>query len=398
MFHDLRRVQQKLGELQRCFPASAVHAVAIKANPLVEVLRAALETGAGLEAASLEEAYIAQAAGCPTHKIVFDSPAKTRDELAEALRLGMLINVDNWSELQRIDELLGDTVSRSPIGLRINPMVGAGTIGITSVAHGDSKFGIDLDLQHKEILEAYRRHPWLTGIHIHVGSQGCDVPLLVAAAVRVQTLVGQIHHFLGYEQIQFVDIGGGLAAKYLDQDQPPEIAAYAEDLRHAAPTLFNGKLRLITEFGRAIQAGCGFTVSRVEYTKQISEQRLAVLHVGADLALRLVYLPQQWPHRYLLLDSEGRIKSGDTQGWALAGPLCFAGDIVAQNVPLPEIEPEDLLVIRDTGAYTLSMWSRHCNRAIPKVLGVDSNNSIRLLRERESLDAVARFWGASSHN
>ncbi len=47
-----------------------LQALAIKANPLVEVLRQAVECGAGLEAASWEEVQIARAAGCDPSGIV----------------------------------------------------------------------------------------------------------------------------------------------------------------------------------------------------------------------------------------------------------------------------------------------------------------------------------------
>ena len=71
-------------------------------------------------------------------------------------------------------------------------------------------------------------------------------------------------------------------------------------------------------------------------------------------------------------------------------PLCFAGDVVGRGV-MPKAEPGDLVVIRDTGAYTLSMWSRHCSRAMPLALGWDSGG-FRTLRRRETVEDVVRLW------
>lgn len=392
VFHDLAKMRARLRELTRCFPARSLHAVAIKANPLIEILKEAVAEGAGLEAASFEEVHIALAAGAAPDRIVFDSPAKTRDELAQALALGILINADNFDELDRIGSLLSRTSSSSRIGLRINPMVGAGSIGITSVADRHSKFGVDIDRDRERIVSAFEQHPWLRGLHVHIGSQGCSIELLVAGAARIQDLVSEIDATVGDDRLDFIDIGGGLSAAY-DDTEPPGIGDYACLLKENAPRLFEDRFQLITEFGRALQAGCGFAISRVEYVKDLAGQRLAVIHLGADMLMRPVYRPVEWKHRFLALDPSGKLKSGDLQPWTIAGPLCFAGDIVASGTPLPAIEIGDYVAVRDIGAYTLSMWSRHCSRAMPLVIGAtDGEPKLRVLRCAESPSGIARFW------
>ena len=394
IFHDLQRMRARLGELAEYFPAHGLHAVAIKANPVVEILKEAVAAGAGLEAASFEEVCIALAAGASPERIVFDSPAKTTEELAEALALGVIVNADNFDELERIDALLARTGSASLIGLRINPMVGAGSIGITSVADGGSKFGVDIDSERDAICASFERYPWLRGLHAHIGSQGCSIDLLVAGAQRLDELAREIDAICGEERLAFVDIGGGLSTAYDDDDTAPDIEDYALALGETVPALFEGRRLLITEFGRALQAGCGFALSRVEYVKRLEGTPLAVIHLGADMLMRPVYLPGQWKHRFLVLDSDGHLKTGDASPWTIAGPLCFAGDIVARETPLPPIEVGDFVVVRDIGAYTLSMWSRHCSRGMPKVLGFCGADQVRVLRRSETPADVARFWSS----
>jgi diaminopimelate decarboxylase len=119
-----------------------------------------------------------------------------------------------------------------------------------------------------------------------------------------------------------------------------------------------------------------------------------MLHVGADLFLRECYNPQDWPHEIIVADRAGRIKSGlDEQHYVLAGPLCFAGDVLAREIALPKIEAGDWVIIQDTGAYTLSMWSRYNSRQIPKVIGYYQDGAtFEILKEREPLAEVLRFW------
>lgn len=95
LVHDLDLVQARARALAAAFPEGALHAVAIKASPVVAILRALVDAGMGLEAASWEEVELARAAGCAPERIVYDSPAKTRTELRRALALGVRLNVDN---------------------------------------------------------------------------------------------------------------------------------------------------------------------------------------------------------------------------------------------------------------------------------------------------------------
>jgi diaminopimelate decarboxylase len=87
-------------------------------------------------------------------------------------------------------------------------------------------------------------------------------------------------------------------------------------------------------------------------------------------------------------------KSGQPTPLTIAGPLCFAGDIVARDVLLPPVDEGDWIIIRDVGAYTLSMWSRHCSRGMPPVFGYDPQNpnTLRILRRGESPADVVHFW------
>jgi len=118
-----------------------------------------------------------------------------------------------------------------------------------------------------------------------------------------------------------------------------------------------------------------------------------MIHTGADLFVRECLNPRDWQHEYSVLDKTGKLKSGRSENpWNLAGPLCFSGDILAKNVPLPEIEEGDYIIIHDTGGYTFSMWSRYNSRFAPRILGY-RDGDFEILRERENMDQIISFWG-----
>ena len=181
---------------------------------------------------------------------------------------------------------------------------------------------------------------------------------------------------------------------------------YVRALRSEMPALFDGSFTLITEFGRWVHANAGFAVSRVEYLKITkgtgnatdttvsSEVSTIMIHVGADLLIRECYLPNQWSHKISVADQSGKIKTGNGEkNYTIAGPLCFQGDIIAREISLPRVAEGDYIVIHDTGAYTLSMWSRYNSRQMPKVLGFSNEGKdFEILRERETTEDLFRFW------
>lgn len=393
VLYDMDRVLARLDEARHAFPDGTLHAVAVKANPLPAVLARLAEAGphAGAEAASLPELELALAAGFEPERVVFDSPAKTEPELRLALSRGVAVNADNFQELVRIAAIVEqDGAPRAPVGLRVNPQVGAGSIADTSVAAEYSKFGVPLDACRDALLEAYARHPWLTALHCHVGSQGCPVDMLVEAARVMVRLAGDIRAAGG--RVDVLDLGGGMPVTYLGDDPKPAIADYAAALRAGCPEALDGSHRLVTEFGRAVHANAAFAASRVEYVKQQPGHRTAVTHLGADMFLRPCYLPGVWKHELLVATPEGSLKDAPEEPVHIAGPLCFQGDFIAREAMLPRIDPGDWLLVRDAGAYTLSMWSRYNSRQMPTVLGYDGDLDFTTLKLRETTTDLLRFW------
>jgi diaminopimelate decarboxylase len=397
LFHDLSLMDQRVEEIQSAFPRGALHAVSVKANPLPPLLKRLNRPGFGLEAASFPELHLALGAGVPPDRIVYDSPVKTLPEIASALERGVLLNADSLEEIRRIGSLLRDRSTRSRIGIRINPQVGAGRIGMTSTADDYSKFGVPLSDCRDRLKEAFAVHTWLEGVHLHIGSQGCPMDLLVRGVELVAAFALETNRHLeslgAPNRVRVVDIGGGLRVPYRKGEKMPDVAEYGRILATRCPHLFTGEFGLITEFGRYVHAGAGWAASRVEYVKHSAAGNTVLIHLGADMFLRRCYRPEEWHHEISLLDRNGKVKRGDTLPYNVAGPLCFSGDIIARELRLPSPEPGDYLVIHDAGAYTLSMWSRYNSREIPRVLGYERDGeAFTLLKEREEPEHLSDFW------
>lgn len=363
---DVTALRESAAELQAAFaefsaPGQPVlHAFAAKAASLVPVLRLLGEAGLGCEVASPGELALAQAAGISPSRTVLDSPAKTATELRQALELGIAINIDNRQELSRLDGLLGERQAEHgqspPIGLRINPQTGGGSIDAMSTATATSKFGVALaDPGAREwVLDAFRERPWLTTLHVHTGSQGMPLSLMVDGVEAVYELAEEINKSVGHAQVTSLDIGGGLPVNFESEATEPTFAAYARMLHDRVPGLFDGRYALVTEFGRSVAAKAGMVLARVEYVKEAGGRAIAVTHAGAQTAVRTVFAPESWPLRVEAYDAAGRPKTSPTLAQDIAGPCCFAGDLVARDRELPTLEADDLVALLDTGAYYFS--------------------------------------------
>ncbi|MFE1828929.1 diaminopimelate decarboxylase [Streptomyces yangpuensis] len=330
-----------------------LHAFAVKATPLVPVLRLLAAAGLGCEVASPGELALARAAGVPAARTVLDSPAKTAAELREALALGIAVNADNRQELERLDALVAAAPTASPIGVRINPQTGAGAIDALSTATSTSKFGVALrDPGAREwLVRAFLDRPWLTRLHIHSGSQGVPLELIAQGVRELHALAEEINTAAGRRQVDTLDIGGGLPVDFASDEAGPTYAGYVSALRAAVPALFDGAYGLVTEFGRSLLAKHGLVLARVEYTKSSGSRPIALTHAGVQLATRTAYAPAAWPVRILPYDAKGAPKTGPAVAQDVAGPACFAGDLLAAARELPLLGPGDLIGVPDTGAY-----------------------------------------------
>lgn len=204
--------------------------------------------GFGLEVASLPELVLALRL-LPGERVCFDSPAKTQDELLRALEAGVAINVDNFEELERIEQLVGaqnaaksgaffssSTAShphRAVIGIRINPQKESGSIAMVSTATRTSKFGIGLLDYRAQLLDAYSRLRFLNALHLHVGSQGCPIPLLVDNIVAAYEFLLEANE---RRKVRCLRVSTSLRFPSLSSRPPPSLRSPPSTLVAAIPS------------------------------------------------------------------------------------------------------------------------------------------------------------------
>ncbi len=349
---------------------------AVKANSNLAVLNVFARRGAGFDIVSAGELKRALAAGADPKKIVFSGVGKSAEEMAFALKTGILcFNVESAPELERLNDVAGSLGLKAPISLRVNPNVDAKTHPYISTGLKENKFGV----AYEDALTIYRRASALpniviTGIDCHIGSQLLDPSPFAEALDKLLSLIDQLatngitlHH---------IDLGGGLGIRYQDEEAPT-VKSYLQPLLQK---LKERSLKIILEPGRRLVGNAGALLTRVEFLKPGEVKNFAIVDAAMnDLARPALY--DAWHDIVPVLQ-----RDTGTQSWEIVGPICESGDFLGHARPLA-IEPGDLLAIMSAGAYGMAMSSNYNTRPRAAEVMVDGDQ-FHLIRRRETVEEL----------
>ncbi len=349
------------------------------------------QEGLGLDVMSGGELYTALKAGVSPDKIYFNGNNKSPVELAEAIDAGIRgIIVDNLLELERVSAIAKAKQVVQTVLLRINPGVEAHTHEYIKTAKLDSKFGFSL--LDNSTIEAVRRvlidqNLKLLGFHCHIGSQifsldsyraAIDVMLQFAAEVRSQT------GFVWKE----LNLGGGLGVRYVESDDPQPIESLAAQIIATVSTGCQKyslpKPRLLLEPGRSIVGEAGLTLYTIGACKTIPGIRTYVAVDGGMTDNPRVALYQA---KYSAVNAS-KANSVPDQVVSVAGKCCESGDMLIWDIALADPQPDDVLAVFSTGAYTYSMASNYNRLLRPAVVFCRDGRSKLVVRRQSYEDLL----------
>ncbi len=360
-------------------PVNPLICYAVKANSNAAVIQTFAGEGAGADVVSGGELYRARRAGVPANKIVFAGVGKTEEEIAYALREGILyFTVESEPELERISAVATKSGCSGRIAIRVNPDVDPKTHKYTSTGKKENKFGVDLE-RAMAAYELAARLPNLeiTSLHMHLGSPIMTKDPYAEALEKVKDLVTELK--ARYPGFSHIDIGGGLGIKYKPEDQDFDLRAFADAV---IPPLQEMKLSVSMEPGRFLVGNAGVLVTRVEYIKDNPFKKFVVI----DAAMNDLIRPALYEafHEIKPVTPRDGTVFGD-----LVGPVCESGDFLAANRDLPAVEQGDLLAVMSAGAYGFVMASTYNSRGRAAEVMVQGDRH-ELVRVRETIEDVTR--------
>ena len=349
---------------------------ALKANSAFSIVRLLRELGSAADANSVWEIDVARRAGFLPSSIVFTGVGKSPAELEDAVALGVkAINVESAGELARVEAIASRLGRIARVAVRVNPDIDAKSHPHISTGLKVNKFGVPLE-EARGLLATIGGRPALrlVAVHVHVGSQIVAHDPLRRAAV----LAAEISRDLLQQgaPLEYIVLGGGLGVSYDGGDVPSAreyVTALVDAVRSTA-------LPIVVEPGRAITARAGALLAQVINMKpRNATSEFVVIDAGMTELLR----PALYGAFHQI--EPLHIGDGDVRQYEIVGPVCESCDVVGRDRMLSPLAVDDLVAIRDTGAYGSAMASNYNRRPLPPEVLVDAG-SWRVIRRRQTVD------------
>jgi diaminopimelate decarboxylase len=369
--YDADKIVSQLKSLMMAYSGSDIRVkYAAKALTNVSILKLIRKHGAGIEVVSLQEAQLAMKAGFTSREILFTPSGVDFSEIVEGVNLGLAINLDSLSALQKFGEKYKDSY---PCGIRLNPHILAGGNYKISTGHSNSKFGISIYQlpQIRELIDRYGIH--VQGLHVHTGSEITETDIFLKMA---EILFGLAFDF---RDLKFIDFGSGFKVGYKDGDMVTNVYDVGLKLSKTFNEFcmqYGRKLELWIEPGKYIVSESGVLLVQANVVKSTP----TVTFVGVNSGLNHLIRPMMYDSYHHIVNVSN--PTGSNKVYTVVGYICET-DTFGTDRKLHEVREGDILAFRNAGAYGFSMSSNYNSRLRPaEVLVID--REARLIRERET--------------
>lgn len=352
---------------------------AVKATPNPYILKILKEEGFGADCSSLPEILLAEKAGITGESIMFTSNDTPLEEFSKAKALGSVLNLDDFSHIEFIEENLG---LPELLSFRYNPgplRSGNAIIGNPE----EAKYGFT----RAQLFDGYRlakaKGVRRFGLHTMIASNELEPQYFVDTAKMLFQLAVELRDKLQIT-LEFVNIGGGIGIPYRPGQKAVDIEVVSDGIRRAYDHMIRSNgldpLKLFMECGRVITGPYGYLVAKVLHKKEIYKN-----YVGLDACMANLMRPGMYGayHHITVLGKEDQPHD---QVYDVTGSLCENNDKFAINRELPLMDRGDLVVIHDTGAHGHAMGFNYNGKLRSAELLLKPDGSVELIRRAETVD------------
>ena len=379
--YDEKGIRENAARLKQAFSWNRGYKeyFAVKATPNPFLLNILKDMGCGTDCSSMTELMMSRACGFSGSDIMFSSNDTPPEEFAYAEKLGAIINLDDITHIQCLEETLGHIPET--ISCRFNP---GGLFKISNDIMdnpGDSKYGMtaeQIGQAFKILKEKGAKH---FGIHAFLASNTVTneyypmlAKILFELAVKLKEETG-VH-------IAFINLSGGIGIPYRPDQEPNDILAIGDGVRRGYEEILvpagMDDVALCTELGRFMMGPYGALV-----TKAIHEKHTYKEYVGVDACAVNLMRPAMYG-AYHHITVMGREDEPCTRMYDVVGSLCENNDKFAIDRMLPEIKKGDLLFIHDAGAHGFAMGYNYNGKLKSAELLLKEDGTVEMIRRAET--------------
>ena len=379
--YDEKGIRENAARLKQAFSWNRGYKeyFAVKATPNPFLLNILKDMGCGTDCSSMTELMMSRACGFSGSDIMFSSNDTPPEEFAYAEKLGAIINLDDITHIQCLEETLGHIPET--ISCRFNP---GGLFKISNDIMdnpGDSKYGMtaeQIGQAFKILKEKGAKH---FGIHAFLANNTVTneyypmlAKILFELAVKLKEETG-VH-------IAFINLSGGIGIPYRPDQEPNDILAIGDGVRRVYEEILvpagMDDVALCTELGRFMMGPYGALV-----TKAIHEKHTYKEYVGVDACAVNLMRPAMYG-AYHHITVMGREDEPCTRMYDVVGSLCENNDKFAIDRMLPEIKKGDLLFIHDAGAHGFAMGYNYNGKLKSAELLLKEDGTVEMIRRAET--------------
>ncbi len=326
LVRQYRRFKKSLPEV---FPYYA-----IKANPHPKIVKTFVKLGCGFDVASASEMRYVLGLGASPERIIFANTIKSIEDIVAARRCRVrLMTFDNEPELYKISEHFPG--AQVLLRIKVN--------NLRSMVDLSLKFGADPDMGFLMLRKAKTLGLVPVGVSFHVGSQSKNVENYLQA-LEVAAKIFEEAEQNGMP-LKIADIGGGFPIQHFDSEIGVNFERMAVQIRKQIKQLFGKNIRVIAEPGRFFAGPAGILVTQVVGRTFRNNKNYYYLNDGVYQDFSgIVFDHCKYEFKTL--------RRGQKFLSALAGPTCDSFDTLALDTELPELYVNDVVYVKNIGAYS----------------------------------------------
>ena len=388
------RCRTYLDAMKDAFGDNALPLYASKAASFRAIYRIMKDEGMGVDVVSSGEVFTAVSAGFPMENAYFHSNNKTDADIDYAMENGVgYFVVDNVEELNAIERIASSRGIQQKVLLRLTPGIDPHTYAAVATGKVDSKFGSAIETGQAEEIAVYAMKlsaVKLMGFHCHVGSQVFDSDVFLRASEIMLDFVALMQKKYGFVTEE-LDLGGGYGVRYLESHPEIDIGTNIHEVA-ASMKAYCQKLGISLpavrmEPGRSIVADAGMTLYTAGTVKRIPGYKNYV-SVDGGMTDNPRFALYGSPYTVFLANRMNAPAPKFT--CSVVGRCCESGDILQENIQLPEdVTRGDIVAVLTTGAYNYSMASNYNRIPRPPIVML-SGGKDKLAVRRESFADICR--------
>ena len=375
--YHAERIKEQYGLLKSAFKTSDTRFFyACKALTNINILRYIKSIGCNVDCSSVNEVLLAVRAGFDPKNILYTSSNIAFSEIEVAQKLGVNINIDSLSNLEKFGKKFGHSY---PVGIRLRPNIMAGGNLKISTGHEKSKFGIPLEQIDKVLNLVKRTNLHIHALHIHTGSEIKDVEVF---AKGIEVLFGIAEKF---PELQVFDFGGGFKVPYQPGEQGTDIVLLGKKVAEEMEWFeekYDRHMQVWFEPGKFLVSEAGYFITRVNVIKESP----SAVFAGVDSGLNHFIRPMFYGSYHIINNISN--PGGAEKVYTVVGNICET-DTFAEDRLLNEVREGDLLIFKNAGAYGFEMASNYNSRFKPAEILV-KNGKAHLIRRRDGLEDLMK--------